>query len=202
MGVRTEQAAATRARLIEVARRLFVENGFHATGIADLVTAAGVTRGALYHHFGDKEQLFEAVFRTVSDELRSAAGASVIDLADDPWLQLQRGLQSYLDLIAGSREVQRVLLLDGPVVFGWDTWRQTQSEFTFAELVSALERLIEAGVMTRQPTEPLANLILAALNDAAMSIAHATDPAATTREVTAALMTLVSGLQRGAAPDA
>jgi AcrR family transcriptional regulator len=182
--------------LIEVARRLFVANGFHATGISDLVAAAGMTRGALYHHFRDKEQLFEAVFRQVADELQAAAGASVAELAAEPWRQLQEGLLSYLSLVADSREVQRVLLLDGPVVFGWEKWRQIQSEFTFAQLMTSLDRLIGNGVMARQPTRPLANLILAALNDAAMSIAHAQDPIAERKAAGAALLTLVSGLRR------
>ncbi|MDB5425920.1 MAG: TetR family transcriptional regulator [Phenylobacterium sp.] len=201
-GLRKQQAAATRATLIAVARRLFVTNGYHATAISDLVAAARVTRGALYHHFGGKEQLFEAVFRELADELQAAAGAAVRDLAADPWRQLQEGLQAFLSLVAGSREVQRVLLLDGPVVFGWSRWRETQSEFTFSQLVAALDRLVDARLMPAQATAPLAGLILAALNDAAMSIAHAQNPIATREAAGAALMTLVSGLRATPAPAA
>lgn len=195
-GVRKQQAAATRANLIAVARKLFVAKGFHATGITDLVAAAGLTRGALYHHFSDKTQLFEAVFREVDDELQAAAGGAVRDLSDDPWRQLQEGLQAFLALVAASQEVQRVVLLDGPVVFGWERWRQIQSEFTFGQLTAALERLVDSGLMAAQPTGPLAELILAALNDAALSIAHAADPTGTREAVAKALLTLISGLRR------
>lgn len=195
-GVRKQQAAATRAALIATARKLFVEHGFHATGISDLVAAAGVTRGALYHHFADKEQLFEAVFHEVATELYAAAAASVRALETDPWTLLQAGLQSFLTLVAESREVQRVILLDGPVVFGWSRWRDAQSEFTRAQVLAVLDRMVLAEVMTRQPTGPLSDLILAALYDAGMSIAHAEDPAAAREAVGAALMTLLSGLRR------
>jgi AcrR family transcriptional regulator len=182
--------------LIAAARKLFVENGFHDTGIAELTVAAGLTRGALYHHFGDKEQLFEAVFREVAQELHDAAGDSVQDLAADPWRMLQAGLNAFLNLIADSPDAQQILLLDGPAVFGWERWREIQSEFTHARLTMVLDRLVEAGTIAREPTAPLANLLLAALYDAGMSIAHAADPAAERQAVATALMTLVSGLRR------
>lgn len=182
--------------LIATARRLFAEHGFHDAGIAELTVAAGVTRGALYHHFGEKEQLFEVVFREVAEELHDAAEASVREHSDDPWRLLQAGLRAFLELVADSREAQRVLLLDGPVVFGWERWRAIQSEYTYARLVTVLDRLAAEGFMAPQPSGPLANLILAALYDAGMSIAHATDPAAEREAVGAALMTLVSGLRR------
>jgi AcrR family transcriptional regulator len=197
--MRKQQAAATRSTLVAIARRLFAENGFHATGVSELVAAAGMTRGALYHHFADKEDLFEAVFRDVAAELFGAAADRVRGIHGDPWRMLQEGLKGALSLVASSREIQRIVLLDGPAVLGWSRWREVHSEFTFAELHLMLDRLVEAGVMAPQPTAPLASLLLAALNDAAMSIAHAQDPVSMFEETAAALMTLVSGLRRG--PD-
>jgi AcrR family transcriptional regulator len=191
INLRKQQAAATRAALIAVARRLFTERGFHETGISELCATAGVTRGALYHHFGDKEQLFEAVFHEISDDIGLFTG-----LADDPWQELVDGMQGFLNRVADSDEVQRVLLLDGPVVLGPARWRDIRTIFTTTRLAPTLDRLIRAGIIAPQPTEPLAELLLAVLNDAAMAIAHAEDPAARRRELGAALTTLVSGLRR------
>jgi AcrR family transcriptional regulator len=189
------RAAATRAALIAAARHRFARSGYHATGTNDLVALAGVTRGALYHHFRDKEQLFEAVFRQVAEELSAAAGEAVRPLADEPWRQLQEGLQAYLRLVAANREAQRVLLLDGPAVFGWTRWRELQSEYTFGHLVLMLERLADLEVIERRPPRPLAHLMLAALYDAAMSIAHAAQPEAARVEAGEALSALVRGLR-------
>jgi AcrR family transcriptional regulator len=195
VGSRVEKAVATRALLLATARRQFAKNGYHATTTPDIVAAAGVTRGALYHHFRDKEDLFEAAFRQVAQELEHAAAASVVELASDPWRQLDEGLQSFLRLIAANSEVQRIVLLDGPVVFGWVKWRELQSEFTFGHLVRALNGLMKAGIASRQPPEPLARLILAALNDAAMSIAHSDHPQRTRVQVARALNSLLQGLR-------
>ena len=196
-GIRLVRAAATRAALIAAARHRFAQAGYHATGTNDLVALAGVTRGALYHHFRDKEQLFEAVFRQVAEELSAAAGEAVRPLADEPWRQLQEGLQAYLRLVAANKEAQRVLLLDGPAVFGWARWRELQSEYTFGHLVLMLERLIDLGLIERRPPRPLAQLMLAALYDAAMSIAHAAQPETARAEAGEALSALVRGLRLG-----
>jgi AcrR family transcriptional regulator len=194
-GVRLVRKAATRAALVAAARHRFAQTGYHATGTNDVVALAGLTRGALYHHFRDKEDLFEAVFRQVADELSKAAGEAVRPLADAPWRQLQEGLQSYLRLVAANAEAQRVLLLDGPAVFGWARWRELQSEYTFGHLVLMLERLAGLGLVKRRPAGPLAHLILAALNDAAMSIAHANNPQVARVQAGDALSALVEGLR-------
>jgi AcrR family transcriptional regulator len=190
-----ERAASTREALIKAARRLFAERGYHATGTHDLVAVAGVSRGALYHHFQGKEALFEAVFRDAEDELRRAAAAPVLALTFDPWRQLQEGLQSFLSVIAADLGMQRILLLDGPAVLGWPKWRALESEFTLGLLLGSLQELMERGVIKSQPAAPLAHLILAALNEAALLIAHADDPLATRAEVGEALRVLVAGLR-------
>ena len=194
-GGRVERAAATRAALVAVARRLFAENGYHATGTPELVACAGVTRGALYHHFRDKEDLFEAVFREVADELERAAMQAAQGYAAEPWRQLQEGVYGFLGLIAANPEAQRILLVDGPAVFGWLRWRELESEFTYGHLVRSLGEAMALDLIALQPAEPLARLLLAALNDAAMSIAHAVDPGRELVKVGAALRTLIEGLR-------
>lgn len=195
VGVRVERAASTRAALLKAARQLFAEKGYHATGTHDVVALAGVSRGALYHHFQDKEALFEATFRGAEDELQRAAAAPVLDLAFDPWRQLQDGLQSHLNVIATNRGLQRILLIDGPVVLGWPKWRALETEFTLGLLMTALNGMMARDIIQSQPARPLAHLVMAALNEAALLIAHAEDPAATRGEVGEALRMLMEGLR-------
>ena len=192
---RANQATATRQALLNAARRLFAERGYHATGTPEIAAAAGVTRGAMYHHFQDKEQLFEEVFKAVAKDLETAATASVSALAEDPWRQMQEGLQSFLRLVARSHEIQRIILIDGPAVFGWSKWRRLESDYTSVHLARSFERLIRLGVIEPCPAETLAQLVVAALNDAAMVIANASDPRAALPEVGDALKALVSGLR-------
>ncbi|HEY2659775.1 MAG TPA: helix-turn-helix domain-containing protein [Caulobacteraceae bacterium] len=189
------QAAATRSSLIATARRMFAQKGYHEAGTNELVAAAGVTRGALYHHFRDKEHLFEAVFRELAGELFAAASRSVEPLAADRWRQLQEGLQVHLQLIAASHEMQRILLIDGPAVFGWHRWRELQSEFSLGALVSSMEDLIAAKTIA--PRDPLvaAHLVLAALNEAAFLIAYAEAPEEAGTQAGEALTAMVAGLR-------
>jgi AcrR family transcriptional regulator len=194
--VRKVKAAATRAALVAAARQLFTIKGYHATGTNDLVALAGVTRGALYHHFRDKEALFEAVFREVSAALSHAAGDAAVPFAADPRRRMLEGIQAYLRLVAERPEAQRILLLDGPVVFGWARWREVQSETSFNELARGLRALMQMGLMAEGGAGPLAQLILAALYDAALAIANARDPEVARAEADAALSRLVQGLYR------
>src|SRR5262245_61399370 len=119
----TEQAAATRAALLAAARRLFSEKGFHATSTPEVVAAAGVTRGALYHHFENKEGLFRAVFEAVEADLmaREAARPSA---GGDTWDRFRSAFEFFLEASAQDLEVQRIILIDGPAVLGWATWRE------------------------------------------------------------------------------
>lgn len=193
-GVRVERAATTRAALIKAGRELFSERGYHATGTPEVVALAGVTRGALYHHFRDKEALFEAVFHELGAELQDEAAGAVMDV-EDRWLQLQQGVQAFLQVVARRPDIQRVFLLDGPAVFGWVRWRELESTYTLDHLVVSFASLVEAGVIPKQPLVPLAHLVMAALNEAALLIANSDDPQTTHREVAEALRNLVSGLR-------
>ncbi|HLK24169.1 MAG TPA: TetR/AcrR family transcriptional regulator [Caulobacteraceae bacterium] len=195
VNVRKVRAAATRAGLLAAARQLFAIKGYHLAATHDLVELAGVTRGALYHHFDDKEALFEAVFREVAHELSQAATDAVGALVDDPWGQLLEGIRAYLRRVAGSQEIQRIVLLDAPVVFGWARWREIQSEVSLAPLEGGLRSLMELNLMAEAPPRPLAHLLLAALHDAALSIAYAAAPEAARAEAEAALIALTDGLR-------
>ena len=190
-----ERAVATRAALVTAARAMFAEGGYHATGTNEIVARAQVSRGALYHHFADKESLFAAVFREVAAELVDKSNASAAVLSGDLWGQVSAAFRQYLHLVASEADYQRILLIDGPVVLGWTRWRDMQAEFVANGAADALRLLMEAGRVAVQPAGPLAHLLQAALNDAALAIANSATPEVISQEVTDAFLALLYGLR-------
>src|ERR1700722_2503205 len=120
-GKRAAQGRATRGQLIEVATRLFTEHGYEGTSIEAVLAAAGVSRGALYHHFAGKEALFEAVVFAVSERVTAELAETVRD-CPDPVAALHTAAQAWVGL-AGDPVIQRVVLVDAPSVLGWGGWR-------------------------------------------------------------------------------
>jgi AcrR family transcriptional regulator len=169
-----DRAEATRAALLAAGRRLFVEKGYYATGTEEIVAAAGVgTRGALYHHFANKEALFLAVFLAVQEEVDSQAprpGAT-----DDALGALRAGLRAYLKSSL-TGEVQRILMIEGPAVLGWQRWRELQVEFGLGSIRALLEKAVEQGTVSPLPLDMLAHVLLAAADEAAQFVANAHDP--------------------------
>lgn len=176
----------TRRDLIDAGRSLFVERGFFNTSIGDLVSASGVgTRGAFYHHFKDKSELFRAVFEEVERDLTLRSIAAPPKGAD-AWERLTRGLHGFLEA-AIEPEVQRVMLLDGPVVLGWQTLRAIQQSDSMAMIDEVIGEAIAEGAIDEQPVGELTHMIVAALEEAALLVAHADDPV-TARERAAKIL--------------
>ncbi len=195
--VRAKAAALTRDQIVESARRLFAMHGYNAVSIEQIVGEAHVTRGALYHHFQDKRALFHAVFHAVERELSARASPELAPAdAADPWKKYRLRIQSYLDAILKA-EFHRVLLIDGPAVLGWGEWRRLESEYGLGAISRALDRAMEAGRLPRLPVEPLAHIILAALNETALLIVNAPDSEATRQEAGSALDVFLAGLGHG-----
>ncbi|MGW6913480.1 TetR/AcrR family transcriptional regulator [Kitasatospora sp. NPDC054939] len=155
-------------------RRLFAEHGYGAVGLAQLVGAAGVTKGALYHHFDSKTAVFRAVLESVQREVGERVAAAA-DAHDDPWQQLSAGCREFLAATAVP-DVQRIMLVDGPAVLGWAEWRAMDEANSARHLGEALTALVDAGVIAPQPTEPLAHLLSGAMNEAALWLASAPAP--------------------------
>ena len=190
---KAEQGEATRAKLVRVARRLFATKGYGGASILDVTRAAKVTRGALYHHFPDKQALFEAVLDQVEREtLERIAG--VVAAERKPQRRLNAGLDAFLDACT-DREYQRVVLLDAPSVLGWERWHEIDAGYALGMTQAALEDAMEQGVIRRQDAEPLAHLILGALNEAGLAIARAQDVGAARRSFGKALAQWVDGLR-------
>lgn len=167
----------TRRDLIDAGRALFVEKGYFHTSIGELVNASGVgTRGAFYHHFKDKSELFRAVFEEVERDLTLRSLASPPQ-GSDAWEQLGSGLHGFLNA-ALEPEVQRVVLIDGPVVLGWQTLRAIQETNSIALIDEMVREAIAEGVIADQPVTELTHMLVAALEEASLLVAHSPEPGA------------------------
>jgi AcrR family transcriptional regulator len=190
---KAEQADATRTALSAAARQLFTERGYAATSTTEIVERAGVTRGALYHHFAAKEDLFRAVFEQLEGQVTEHVAKEALT-STDPLEQLRRGTRAYLDACIDPA-VQRVVLLEGPSVLGWQTWQEVEQRYGYGLVVAGVEAAIGAGLIAAQPVEPLAHVLFGALTEAGMVVARADDPDAARAEMEAAMDRLLDGLR-------
>ncbi|NGN63020.1 TetR/AcrR family transcriptional regulator [Streptomyces sp. A7024] len=174
-GIRARQKEHTRQTLVREARRMFAASGYGSVGLMEIVRAAGVTKGALYHHFDSKEALFRAVLAEVQQEV-GAAVARAAEAETEPWDQLTAGCAAFL--AAGTDpEVQRIMMIDGPAVLGWSEWRALDEESSARHLAEALHALVADGTLPDQPVAPLTRLLSGAMNEAALWLATSDDPA-------------------------
>ncbi|MGX9792824.1 TetR/AcrR family transcriptional regulator [Mycobacterium sp. MMS18-G62] len=165
----------TRRDLVDAGRALFVEKGYFDTSISDLVTRSGAgTRGAFYHHFKDKAELFRAVFEEVERDLTLRSLASPPP-GTDSWERLSVGMRGFLES-ALEPEVQRVMLIDGPVVLGWQTLRAIQESNSIALINEMVAEAISEGIIDDHPIGELTHLLVAAVEEAALLVAHADRP--------------------------
>ncbi|MFB9208386.1 TetR/AcrR family transcriptional regulator [Nonomuraea spiralis] len=167
---RTEQKERTRRTLLDTARRLFATRGYAGVGLAEIVSESGVTKGALYHHFSGKTDLFRAVLEQVQREVADRVAAAA-DAQDDPWAQLKAGCAAFVAAGADPR-VQRIMLIDGPAVLGWNEWRAIDEATSVRHLTEALTVLVADGRIPAQPVAPLARLLSGAMNEAALWLAQ------------------------------
>ncbi|MEU5397725.1 TetR/AcrR family transcriptional regulator [Streptomyces sp. NPDC005963] len=188
-----QRSQATRAKLVGAARQLFAERGYAGVGTEEIVKAAGVTRGALYHQFRDKTDLFDATVQAVEADITRHITTEVLATASDPVQALKDGARAFLDAFT-EPDAERILLLDAPGVLGWRRWREIGQDHGLGAITAALEAAMAAGAFTPRPVPPLAHVLLGALNEAALTVAHADDPRATRTEMAEALEHLLDGL--------
>jgi AcrR family transcriptional regulator len=192
-GSKAAQSAATRAKLVKVARKLFAKNGYSGVGTEEVVKRAGVTRGALYHQFEDKKDLFRAVYEQVEQELfekvTSRAGTET-----DPIEELKAGARYWLELCL-EPEVQRIVLLDGPAVLGWHEWREVGGRWGIQAIEGALTLCMEMGAIDRQPVSALAHVLMGALDEAALYVAESEDKATANAEMGQVLERMIDTLR-------
>jgi AcrR family transcriptional regulator len=189
-----ERTEATRGRLIATARRLFAARGFADTSTEEILSEAKVSRGALYHHFPSKTDLFQAAFEAIEDELTARVLESATASGEtDPMRILELGFEAFLEQCVNP-EVQRIVMLDGPTVLGWATWHEIDERYAFGTLKAVLSVAAESGRIDDSAVDPLSHLLLGAIMQAGMVVARADDPEGAKRAMTASFARLVSTL--------
>jgi AcrR family transcriptional regulator len=196
---RVLQGEQTRTALLRVARELFGEHGYGATSTEEIVSLAGVTKGALYHHFADKEALFRAVFEQVQRETTERVAAEF--LARDPWDALISGCNLWIDAF-GDPVVRQIALVDARSVLGWETAHEIETRFTTVALRGALRKAMRCGVIEQQPLRPLALVLSGALGEACQYVAQADDVESARKEVSGLIEALLRGVRAQAEVDA
>lgn len=192
---RAEHAADTREALIDAARRLFAAQGFDGTGTEQIVAEARVTRGALYHHFRDKADLFRAVMAEAAGEVaQRLIDEQLAADAESPLAEIRDGVSAFLDVCVGG-DFQRIVLVDGPRVLGSDAWEELVDRYGRGILEEWLVRAGETGDLDAMPMGALARLLIAMLTEASLAIARAEDPAGTRADLGAVLDRMLTGLR-------
>ena len=187
-----DRSATTRRALVKAARRLFTEHGYAAVGTERIASEAGVSRGALYHQFPEKSELFAAVFEAVEVELMVRLGHHLPNAdTSDPRAILLAGADAWLDA-SMEPEVQRIVLLDGPAVLGWERWRDIGLRYGLGLVSTVLANAMAAGSIAQQPVDPLAHALVGSLDEAALYVARAPDPVTARREMGAVVHQLIT----------
>jgi AcrR family transcriptional regulator len=193
MARQAERRAATIEAILKAARRLFGERGFAATTMDEIAEAAHVAKGAVYHHFATKEAVFESVFDEVSRDL-------LIDIdraaraEKDMLAAMVTGTQHYFAACAKGPTSQ-IILRDGPAVLGWERWREIDAKHFGGKIPLVLAAAMDAGLIARQPVEPLARLLLGAVTEAAVAAAGRSDIARAGGEYGRAFKSLLEALR-------
>jgi AcrR family transcriptional regulator len=193
-GKRAAQGRATRGQLIDVATGLFAEHGYEGTSIEAVLTAAGVSRGALYHHFAGKEALFTAVLDALNERI-TVQLTEIIGASADPAEAVRTAALAWIDL-AGDPVIQRIMLVDAPSVLGWEQWRAMDEGRTVGAMRAMLQAVADTGRLPGELVGPFAHMILAALDEAALVVARAPDSRAAVAEERQAVEEFLARLLR------
>ncbi|HEY4343965.1 MAG TPA: helix-turn-helix domain-containing protein [Parvibaculum sp.] len=188
MATQAERRDATIGAILEAARHLFAAHGFAATSIDDIAARAGVKKGAVYHHFNAKEEIFARIFEELSAELAELippAAQNASDILD----AVGRGTLKYLTAIAGPT-FRQILLIDGPAVLGWQAWRDVDARH-FGGMIRVPLDLSLAGRATKREIDAIAQLIAGAVTEAALVCATEENSRQHARDLTSALQTML-----------
>ena len=193
MATQAERRASTVGAIMRAAKEFFAERGFAMTPVDEIVTRAGVTKGAFYHHFPSKEDVFQAVLVEMQEALvrRAIAGASA---GGDALARLKLGCRAFLRACTDPA-VQRIVLLDGPAVLGWERWREIDSRYFGALFAQGIAQAMEDGMLERRPVEPLVQLLLGASTEAAMVCARSPAPKKEVARLMNGLEAILDGLR-------
>ncbi|HET7741932.1 MAG TPA: TetR/AcrR family transcriptional regulator [Mycobacterium sp.] len=189
-----QRTAATRALLLAAGRELFATQGYAAVSTQVIVDAAGVTRGALYHQFGDKTGLFSEVYEQAEQDIVAAISARIAAAGPTDQLEAMRvGARLFLEECSAPG-VQRIVLIDAPSVLGWQRWREVGEKYGLGVIEAMLAQAISDGVIPEQPLRPTAHVLLGALDEAALFVARADDADAALRQMYSVCDRMISGI--------
>ncbi|QJB69922.1 TetR/AcrR family transcriptional regulator [Parasphingorhabdus halotolerans] len=159
---------------------MFAANGYADTALSDIVAETAITTGAIYHHFGGKKELFQAVAENVEKDILSAV-ATAATSKKYPWDQLLAGVSAMLEHCTAP-DVQRIVFIDAPTVIGPAAWREIEMKYAFGAMQQSLQTLISLGQVRPFAADPLASILLGALIEAAHSVARSEDQARSLKE--------------------
>jgi AcrR family transcriptional regulator len=161
-GRREEYAGVTRAAIVDAAINRFGEDGFGGTSIDAVADAARVSKGAVYHHFSDKAELFEAAFITMEERLQNEVIEAIVGITD-PWALLRCGVDRFLEACAEA-QFRRIVLEEAPAALGWSRWKEVEERYFLAMVSAAFEGLSEDGLIDVPPGMVAPRMFLAALS--------------------------------------
>jgi AcrR family transcriptional regulator len=187
-----DRSAATKSALVAAARELFAARGYTAVPADEIVRVAGVTAGALQHHYGDKQGLFREVFEELEREVMAGVEAAMAG-APSIGAAMASALKAFLDLCSRP-EIRRISLTDAPAVLGWSEWREIETRHGLGLIIRVLTDAVEAGLLAPQPVDVLARLVLSAVIEAALIVGNAADPEVSRAGVEQALGGWLAGL--------
>ena len=193
MARQAERRAQTRTAILKAAQDLFGAQGFAATSMDQIAQAAGVAKGAVYHHFASKELVFEAVFEAVSTQVAGEVAAASAG-APDVLAAMSRAIRAYFE-ICSEGPTGQVMLKDAPAVLGWSRWREIDARHFGGDIGKVLAAAMRGGLIGEQPVEPLSRLILGAITEAALACGTAENPARAGKAYVAAAESLLDGLR-------
>jgi AcrR family transcriptional regulator len=189
-----DRSAATKDALVRAARPLFAEHGFGGVGTEAIVRAAGVTRGAMYHQFADKTELFAAVFEAVEVDVNQRIAQAILESGEtDPIKVMELGAHAWIDACADP-EVERIVLIEAPAVLGWERWREIGMRYGVGLVEGLVAHAIAIGRLPEQPAKPLAHVFVGAVDEAALYVVRAEDPARAREEMRAVVSRLVAAM--------
>jgi len=192
---RGRPSQGARDAVVDAARELFMDRDYAEVSTAEILARAGVSRGALYHHFSSKRELYRAVWRDSESRLIERLGDAATG-AGTPFEALGLAFGAYLDEAVSNREMRRIGLLQSRTVLGWEEWRQGISDLGLAAMAGGVQAAIDARQMRPTDVESAAHLLLAALIESALLIVTSEDPAAARSRAEPPLMEMLEGLRR------